>query len=231
MKLELVRTLHAELATMPSIQVGPVTDGGVACEMYLMERENGERLQVDLYGGPEPDTCFATEVIEWGRWVAAGFGSRVYLVDPDTRDAREFRLPFYFDRFVAGEHRLLAVSGAGITRIDPDGRVEWENPSVAVDGVNIHDVEDGIISGSAEQDPPGGWQPFRVDLATGRSLPRGQSWPVGPESPVGTPPPYPPWDLATGGRLIDRCLGVVAELCRPWPVAVDLRVRYDWRRR
>ena len=63
------------------------------------------------------------------------------------------------------------MSGAGITRIGPHGQVEWENPSVAVDGVNVHDVEDGIISGAAELDPPGGWQPFRVDLATGRSLP------------------------------------------------------------
>lgn len=156
---------------LPSIQVGEVTAGAAASEAYLLERENGERLRVELYDGPEPDAYFATEVIEWNGWVAAGFGSRVYLVDPDTRVTHALRLPFYFDRFVAGEHWLLAVSGAGITRIASDGGVEWENPSVAVDGVNVHDVEDGVISGSAELDPPGNWHPFRLDLATGRPLP------------------------------------------------------------
>jgi hypothetical protein len=171
LKVEPVRTLDAELATVPSIQVGVVTAGAAASETYLLERENSERLRVELYGGPEPDTYFATEVVEWNGWVAAGFGSRVYLADPDTGVTHAFQLPSYFDRFVAGERWLLAVSGAGITRIGPDGRVEWENPSVAVDGVNVHDVEDGVISGSAELDPPGCWHPFRLDLATGRALP------------------------------------------------------------
>ena len=114
-----------------------------------------------------------TEAVSWAGWVAIGLGYAVYLLDPVTRAVRTIRLPFYFENFIESDEWLLAVSGAGITRLNPRGEVDWENAEVAVDGVTVEDVVDGVIRGDAEMDPPGGWRPFRVDLASGRSLPPG----------------------------------------------------------
>jgi len=174
MKLELTHALDERWAALPPVRAGRVPPGEGTPESYLLiERDDGERIRADLYLDRYAEDHIATDAVAWGGWVAIGLGRGVYLLDVETRAVRTIRLPMYFQRFVASAAWLLAVSGAGITRLNPRGEVEWENAAVAVDGVIVDDVYDGVITGDAEWDPPGGWRPFRVELATGRSLPAG----------------------------------------------------------
>jgi hypothetical protein len=101
---------------------------------------------------------------------------------PRSLTVRTIPLPFYFQEIHAGDEYLLLLSGSGITRIGLSGEVEWENPHVAVDGITIGHIQDGMIQGDVEMDPPGGWVSFRVDLATGRLLERGDPPPPDPEA-------------------------------------------------
>ena len=182
MRLSLLPTPPSGWERVPVLAVGEVPSGTGTAELYLLaEADDGTRLRIHWYGGVVARVH--QEAAWWGRWIVLGCGEAAYLIDPRSLAVRSIPLPFYFQQIHAGDEYLLLLSGAGITRIGPSGEVEWENPHVAVDGITIADIRDGMIQGDAEMDPPGGWVPFRVDLATGRLLERG-----------GPPPPDP------GGR-------------------------------
>jgi len=42
---------------------------------------------------------------------------------------------------------------------------------LGIDGIIVASTSDGVISGEGEWDPPGGWRPFRLSLATGVPAP------------------------------------------------------------
>jgi hypothetical protein len=76
-------------------------------------------------------------------------------------------LGMYFIEIREAPDYLLAVSGSGVARIDGDGGLRWHTRHLGIDGVVIDRIEDGVIVGQGEWDPPGGWRPFRISLATG----------------------------------------------------------------
>ncbi len=53
-----------------------------------------------------------------------------------------------------------------VVAISSDGSERWRR-SVAIDGVEINKIEDGLIHGNAGIDPPDEWHPFLLQLATG----------------------------------------------------------------
>jgi hypothetical protein len=67
------------------------------------------------------------------------------------------------------------ASGERVLRFNRDGSKMWESDQIAVDGVIISSVDEVSISGQAEWDPPGGWRPFALSLATGGVLPQGRT--------------------------------------------------------
>jgi len=72
---------------------------------------------------------------------------------------------------LAGD-RIYVVSEKGdLCCVDVnDGRVLWKSTNVGLDGVIAHDVSTGVVHGSGEWDPPGGWRPFVLSLATGEAI-------------------------------------------------------------
>ena len=54
--------------------------------------------------------------------------------------------------------------------LDEEGELLWTSPALGVDGVLVHSIDDGVIAGEGEWDPPGGWRPFRVALSSGLAL-------------------------------------------------------------
>ena len=122
-------------------------------------------IRVDLYRASE--YYFRDEVIAWHDWIVVGFGERAFLVHALDLHVLEIALPLYFEAFRASDEYLLILAGQGIVRLDPRGRVIWTNDQLAIDGVQLDAIEDGLIHGSGEWDPPGGWRPFRIRLDTG----------------------------------------------------------------
>ncbi|CCJ79088.1 hypothetical protein QNZ44_001398 [Enterobacter kobei] len=43
----------------------------------------------------------------------------------------------------------------------------WKSRQCAIDGVIITSIENETVLGLGEWDPPGGWEPFKLDLKTG----------------------------------------------------------------
>ncbi len=74
----------------------------------------------------------------------------------------------YFGKFYAGPDYLLAASGDSLLRLAHDGGLLWAAHDLGLDGVVVDWVENGVIHGQGEWDPPGGWQPFELRLESGQ---------------------------------------------------------------
>lgn len=69
------------------------------------------------------------------------------------------------------ESFVALVSGCEcVMRIDSCGEIMWTSDRLGIDGVVLHRINEGSIEGAGEWDPPGGWELFQIDLATGRIL-------------------------------------------------------------
>ena len=79
-------------------------------------------------------------------------------------------LESYFAAFCAAKDYLLVASGVELLRLSPRGEVMWRAPKLGIDGVVVNGVEEGLVSGEGEFDPPGGWRPFVVRLDSGKSV-------------------------------------------------------------
>jgi hypothetical protein len=94
----------------------------------------------------------------------------VHLVPPWPGAPRTLRLRSYFVSLHRAADALYVASGEDVTRVDADGAVRWTSPQIAVDGVRIELLTDDLVSGEADEDPPGGWRPFQLDARDGSPL-------------------------------------------------------------
>jgi hypothetical protein len=122
------------------------------------------RLDLPFY----PDECYAfEEAVIWGGLLAVGRGHRVHLAALASREVRSIDLGSYFGSFHPLDGCLLAASAERVFRVGADGAVAWASGEVGLDGLVVVRVEDGVIEGEGEWDPPGGWRPFRLSLESG----------------------------------------------------------------
>ena len=155
------------------IRLGPVPRSVGTPDLFaLITLPGGERMRLDLYRAATSELYVRDEVIPWHNWIAVGFGYRVFLINSLDREVREIPIPLYFEAFRASNHYLLILAGEGLVRLDLSGSVVWSNDRLAIDGVEVDAIENGVIHGRGEWDPPGGWRPFRVQLETGQLIER-----------------------------------------------------------
>lgn len=55
-------------------------------------------------------------------------------------------------------------------RFNKDGTEIWKSPQPGLDGVIVSNVKKGVIEGSVEWDPPGGWEYYKLSLGSGRKV-------------------------------------------------------------
>jgi hypothetical protein len=107
--------------------------------------------------------------------VFVGVGESVFVIRPLERTWDRIQLEDYFGYLYTPEDfgapssmfGVLVASGTELFNLTNTGALKWCARDLAVDGVQVSDVRDGLIFGSAELDPPGGWQPFVLNLITG----------------------------------------------------------------
>jgi hypothetical protein len=99
--------------------------------------------------------------------VFVGFGYRVYVIDPKKQSASEVYLGREFLDFYTNQDYLLVASADSLLRLALDCTILWRASNLAIDGVVVNSVENGLIQGEGEWDPPGGWKPFTVRLDSG----------------------------------------------------------------
>ncbi|GAL44403.1 hypothetical protein [Citrobacter werkmanii] len=64
-------------------------------------------------------------------------------------------------------NRVLVTTYSHVFLMDIAAGILWKSRQCAIDGVIITSIENETVQGLGEWDPPGGWEPFKLDLKTG----------------------------------------------------------------
>lgn len=149
------------------VRIGSVPSRlGTADLFFLVTKDKLPLLRVDYYKSVE---CYSFEkAIIWKNQLAVGIGHKVFLIHLESHSVCEWDLGNYFNSFLPAKEYLLVASAQRIHRIDPNGTMLWSSNDLGIDGIMIDRIEEDIIYGQGEWDPPGGWKPFRVELETGK---------------------------------------------------------------
>lgn len=132
------------------------------------ERDFAPLLRIDLYES-EPAAHAFQQAIAWNGLIAIGFGGEVHLVSPASRSSSTVRLSGYFGSLYPLSALLLVADADSLRCFNSRGEQVWRSEPLGVDGVLVSDVEEGVITGRGDWDPPGDWRPFRISLASGRA--------------------------------------------------------------
>jgi hypothetical protein len=152
------------------VRLGSVPTGvGTPHRYVCIEDEEQAVLRADVYLGADEYACFE-QTAEWRGFVLIGLGEHLHLIDVGTRGATSIPLGSYFGSLICLPECLLVASAQNVLGVEPDGRVLWTSNRVGIDGVIIDQVDDGVIDGHGEWDPPGGWRRFKLGLADGASV-------------------------------------------------------------
>ena len=171
--ITLVPTTAPPWTVVPSVPLGRTPGGHGTPLLYGLVVDGAQPARrLDLYGEPGEETYFAASAIAWRTWIVVGFGWQLYLVCATDWSVRTITLPSYFQAVHAGADYLLVVFGSGLARVSAAGGIQWRNDGLAVDGVEVDTITDGVIRGRGEWDPPGDWRPFAVSLASGEAVGR-----------------------------------------------------------
>lgn len=63
--------------------------------------------------------------------------------------------------------RVMVATYCHVFLIEIPTGIVWKSSHCAIDGVVITSLENDTVHGIGEWDPPGGWEPFKLDLKTG----------------------------------------------------------------
>lgn len=166
---EFRRAISEPWLSVPPVRVGQIPSGFGTPERYVTVQTGDHLLRIDIY--PDRDSCCAFEDVRiWREAVVVGFGDKVFFVPFDKRDVKTLDLGGYFSSFHLGDDVLLAASASRIFRLSFEGDILWASEELGFDGVVVDRIEDELISGQGEWDPPGGWKPFLVSLTSGRTV-------------------------------------------------------------
>jgi hypothetical protein len=157
------------------LRLDPICVGGFprglgAPDRYVTVADGGfPVLRVDVYAYPQD--CFPFEdVLVWHDNVVIGFGSHAHVVAIANHESCTVALESYFGHLYPTPDYLLIASGERLFRMDPDRTILWTSDFLAIDGIVVDDAGPPMIRGQAEQDPPGGWEPFAVSATDGRAV-------------------------------------------------------------
>jgi len=98
------------------------------------------------------------------------------VIDSQKQSSSMIMLGSYFAAFYAAQDYLLVASGEGLLRLSSRGEVMWRASGLGIDGVLVSMVEDSLVKGDGEWDPPGGWRPFVLRLDSGEMLGEMKAW-------------------------------------------------------
>jgi len=152
---------------MEPVPVGVVPTGRGTPDLFVtVERAGQPVLRIDVYA--ESFTGPFCEAIIWKTFIVIGWNDAVHFVDISSHRAHSIPCDGYFGSFHPLDDSLLIADAVHIIRVDDRGQQVWKSEHVGIDGVVIDRVEEGLILGDGEWDPPGGWKPFRLLLESGQ---------------------------------------------------------------
>jgi hypothetical protein len=127
-----------------------------------------------LYLFDESD-CFH-EVKYSKNFVVIGCGEKVHFFSIENKNIRSYDLKDYFGHLYPShdiesdviKNDTYVASASRLFKFSPNGQLEWESEILGIDGVVIDEIENNVIRGAGEYDPPGGWEKFEVRVSDGK---------------------------------------------------------------
>ncbi len=169
-RAELHNTVDGPWIAMEPIRVGVVPTGASTPEVFVtVERDGMPFARIDAW--PLWNKLF-TQALAWKHFIVLGMQEDVHLVDPLTREVSSIACDGYFAHAYPLNDQLLIADASRLVCINERGEQLWKSDTLGIDGVVVDDVREGVIVGQGEWDPPGGWKPFRLDLASGEAAAR-----------------------------------------------------------
>ena len=179
--------LRYENSPILSVQKGEQDSETKQPGIYATLLNSDEILYTYKIYQTEKDYFLYNKYIFWNSWIVIGCGGHVHFIK-DLNNLRTFSLGntsfSYFMEFYTseefseeiGEDFLLVASGTSLSLFNEKAVLVWQVPELAVDGINVSKIEDSVIYGSSEQDPPGGWVEFEVKLTDGTIIAEPKYW-------------------------------------------------------
>ncbi|MDU1061734.1 MAG: hypothetical protein E7A35_14995 [Leclercia adecarboxylata] len=107
--------------------------------------------------------------------VAIICGDHFHVVEMTTHSFRSHPLGDYVGHIYSVpdihsdrlHNRVLVTTYCHVFLLDIAAGILWKSRQCAIDGVIITSIENETVLGLGEWDPPGGWEPFKLDLKTG----------------------------------------------------------------
>ena len=153
----------------------PQGDASVSARVGVV-LDGGSRLRIDLQASAG-SSCFH-EVRCVNGIVYIGFGEYVFVFWPDSREFDAHPLLGYFGHLCTAaeleaseqDFAVLVGSASELLCFSRDGALQWRASNLGIDGVIPHSVQEGVVTGAGEWDPPDGWEQFKVSLSTGDKI-------------------------------------------------------------
>jgi hypothetical protein len=159
-----------------SVSAGFTADNVTVVAQAGIVANNGRSLRVDI-GADAGYSCFRDIRCLAGR-VYIGCGECVFVIDVGRRQVTAWPLSGYFGHLYTADDlgvslagfSVLVASASGLLCFARDGSLRWHAGDLGIDGVIVDSVDNGVVSGAGEWDPPGGWRSFSLLAATGERL-------------------------------------------------------------
>ncbi len=120
---------------------------------------------------PEKDLWVDEDALVWGDWLLIGTTQTVYCIRLEDLEVREIQVDGYFKTFLAMNRRVFFFEATGMTALDEDCHILWQNHGLALDGCLFCGMcGNTTMVVSCEMDPPGGWIHRTIDLRNGELL-------------------------------------------------------------
>lgn len=156
-----------------SIEVCKKTVLGSPNYQVLIDENEKSSCLLKIFLFDEAD-CFH-ELKYSDKFVVTGCGEKVHFFSFEDKSVRSYELNDYFGHLYPShdieakfiENEIFVASASQLFKFKPNGQLEWASETLGIDGVVIEEIEEQVIRGAGEYDPPGGWKKFEVRTEDG----------------------------------------------------------------
>jgi hypothetical protein len=168
MSIRFAQVIESPWTGLNPIRVGTIPPGhGTPDVFVLVETPDQTRLRIDVYTDRSLESFSFQEAALWQDWIIIGFGERLYWVPLNKSLPITITLGSYFGHLYLTDEILLAATAEQLLCFNRDGKQMWASPVLGIDGVVVNHIETDRIYGEGEWDPPHGWRPFQIRIASG----------------------------------------------------------------
>lgn len=176
------RDKHTHFPFLPTIEIDQLSNSVYLSCSVLVSLDDKPSFILNIYSVCDDDGCILEqcfkEIKTNNNVVAILHGQHIHLYDVNTDRISSIALNGYVGHIysIPNTHSDKLTSDFIVTTfaytflVNIYQGIKWRSERCAIDGVIIDSIENGIISGIGEWDPPGGWEPFQLDFDTGKFL-------------------------------------------------------------